>query len=97
MAASLIFFLVVAFALICDAKSVKVSDFGFDPVDSTRFLQAALDSGAKRVVVDKQFGPWVTLPLEGRSNQRVEIEEGVVIEAKKGGFVHECGSVHAMK
>lgn len=87
MATSLIFFLVVASALICDAKSVKVSDFGFDPVDSTRFLQAALDSGAKRVVVDKQFGPWVTRPLEGRSNQRVEIEEGVVIEAKKGAYL----------
>ena len=30
------------------AKEVKVSSFGFDPDDSTRFIQAAIDSGAKR-------------------------------------------------
>ena len=42
---------------------VKASDFGFDAEDSTRFLQAALDSGARKVVVDKMPSPWVTQPL----------------------------------
>ncbi len=29
------------------AREVKVSSFGYDPEDSTKFLQAALDSGAR--------------------------------------------------
>ena len=68
-------------------EEVKVSSFGFDPEDSTRFLQAALDSGAKRVVVDRQAGPWITTPLFGRrSDQEIVFERGVELRAKKGAF-----------
>ena len=36
-------------------RAVKVSrDFGFDAADSTRFLQAALSSGAATVMVDSE-------------------------------------------
>ena len=65
---------------------VKVSDFGFDAEDSTRFLQAALDSGAKKVIVDKRASPWVTRPLFCRSEQEVFFEEGVEVLAKRGEF-----------
>ena len=65
---------------------VKVSDFGFAPEDSTRFLQAALDSGAKKVVVDRQASPWITKPLFCRSGQEVFFEEGVEVVAKRGEF-----------
>ena len=65
---------------------VKVSQFGYDPVDSTRFIQAALDSGARTVVVDRQKGPWVSRPLFGRSNQEVVFEDGVELVAKRGEF-----------
>lgn len=65
---------------------VKVSDFGFAPEDSTCFLQAALDSGAKKVVVDRQATPWVTKPLFCRSGQEVFFEEGVEVVAKRGEF-----------
>ena len=65
---------------------VKVSDFGFDAEDSTRFLQAALDSGAKEVIVDKRASPWVTRPLFCRSAQEVFFEEGVEVLAKRGEF-----------
>ena len=65
---------------------VKVSDFGFDPEDSTCFLQAALDSGAKKVVVDRQASPWITKPLLCRSGQEVFFEEGVEVVAKRGEF-----------
>ena len=69
------------------AKTVRVSDFGFDAEDSTRFLQEALDSGAEEIVVDRQPGTWITRPLIGRSNQRVVLEEGATIAAKKGEYV----------
>ena len=61
-------------------------DFGFDPADSTRFLQAALSSGAKKIVVDRQASDWVATPLKGASNQTVVFEDGVVLRAKPGEF-----------
>ena len=66
---------------------VKVSSFGFDPDDSTEFLQKAFDSGARRVVVDKQGGPWVTRQLFiRRKNVELVFEPGVELLAKKGEF-----------
>ena len=59
-------------------------DFGFDPVDSTRFLQSALSSGAAKIVVDRQASDWVVTPLKGASNQTVVFEDGVVLRAKPG-------------
>ena len=69
-------------------EGVKVSErFGFDPVDSTRFLQAALDSGLPKIIIDaKKDGPWFTLPLQGRSNQTIVFEEGAYIVAKRGEY-----------
>ena len=69
------------------AEAVKVSSFGFDPDDSTRFLQAALDSPAPEIVVDKMQSAWVTGPLKGSSNKRVLFEDGVEVVAKKGEFL----------
>ena len=74
-------------AVSAGARTVKVSDFGYDAEDSTRFLQAVFDSGAERVIVDRQAGPWYTLPLKGRSNQEVVFEDGVELVAKKGAFL----------
>ena len=68
-------------------KTVRVSaDFGFDPEDSTRFLRAAMDSGAKKVIVDRQKSDWVTTSLTGAPNQTVIFENGVVLRAKRGAF-----------
>ena len=67
---------------------VKVSErFGFDPEDSTRFVQKALDSGLPEIVLDRQPTPWVTQPLYGRSNQTLYFEDGVELLAKKGAFL----------
>ena len=38
---------------------VKASSFGFDPADATRALQAAIDSGAAKVIVDNPGKPWI--------------------------------------
>ena len=66
---------------------VKVSSFGYDPVDSTRFIQAALDSVHPKIVLDRQAGPWCTLPLKGRSNKEFVLEPGVELVAKRGAFL----------
>ncbi|MBQ6330516.1 MAG: right-handed parallel beta-helix repeat-containing protein [Kiritimatiellae bacterium] len=83
-------FSAVAFSLLCfvaSAEPVRVSSFGFDQDDSTRFLQAALDSDASEIVVDKMPSAWVTAPLKGSSNKRIVFDDGVELVAKKGAFL----------
>ena len=54
----------VAFGALCltgVAEPVRISErFGFDLVDSTRFIQAALDAKLPGIVLDRQATPWVT-------------------------------------
>lgn len=69
-----------------ELKEAEVSWWGFDAEDSTRFLKAAISSKAGKVVVDRQEGPWYTLPLEGRSDITLVIPEGVVLCAKRGAY-----------
>ena len=64
-----------------------VSWWGFHPEDSTEFLQAAINSGAKKVVVDYTGQDWIagkTLLLV--SNQELVIADKVVLKAKKDAF-----------
>ena len=68
------------------ADSVKVSDFGYDAADSTVYIQAALTSGARRVTLDRQAGPWYTLPLKMPSNVEFVLEPSVELVAKRGAF-----------
>jgi len=73
--------------LTASAETVKVSSFGFDPADSTEFLQRAFDSGAKKVIVDRQTSDWISRPLFiTNSNVEVVFADGVVLRAKRGEF-----------
>ena len=75
------------------ADCVKVSSFGWNAEDSTAALQAAFDSGAKKVIVDRQAGDWITRPLFiTNSNIEVVIADGVTLKAKRGEFYgrHDC-------
>ena len=46
--------------------------------DSTAALQAAFDSGASRVVIDRQVGDWISRPLFiTNSNIEVLLADGV--------------------
>lgn len=81
----------VAFALFSPfafAQPVKVSSFGFDAEDSTRFVQAAMDSEHQEIVFDKMPSPWIVTPVKGRGNKRIVLEEGVEIAAKRGSFTN---------
>ncbi|MBR4104351.1 MAG: hypothetical protein IKK39_09870, partial [Thermoguttaceae bacterium] len=74
-------------------ERVVASSFGFDATDSTAFLQAAIDSGARTVVVDKQDAPWTVTPLTLRSDLELVLAEGVEIVAKAGAFLPKGDSL----
>ena len=73
----------VASGEVCEAE---VSWWGFDQKDSTRYIQAALDSKARKIVLDKRESSWITRPLVGRSNLTLVIPEGVELCAKRGEY-----------
>ena len=61
--------------------------WGFHAEDSTKALQAALRSGAKKVIVPKMPQPWVVDKIELIGNKEIVFERGVEIVAKRGAFL----------
>lgn len=79
--------LIAACTIPAHAKTVNAAKMpGFNPANATKALQAALDSGADKVIVPDVGKPWIVTPLQLRSNQTVIFKPGVVILAKKGKF-----------
>lgn len=66
--------------------SVIASSFGWNAEDATDALQKAIDSGAKKVVVDKQAGPWNVKTIVLRNDMELVLQEGAEILAKQGEF-----------
>lgn len=64
----------------------QASWWGFQPEESTAALQAAIDSGAKKVVVEKMSSPWIVDKLRLASDQELFFEPGAEVLAKKGAF-----------
>jgi hypothetical protein len=67
-------------------KEARASWWGFDPADSTTVLQAAINSGAKKLIIENSGVPWITDKLQLASNQEIVFEKGVVVQAKRGAF-----------
>lgn len=68
-------------------KTVYASEFGWNAEDATECLQAALDSGAAKVVVDRQAGDWIVRPINVKAQgQEIVFCDGVTVRAKKGEF-----------
>ena len=67
-------------------QEARASWWGFDPADSTAALQAAINSGAKKLVVENLGQPWVVDRLQLASNQEIIFEPGTVVQAKRGAF-----------
>lgn len=67
-------------------KVAHAAWWGFQADESTEALQAAIDSGAEKVVVEKMAGPWIVNKIQLAGNQELWLEQGVVVEAKKGAF-----------
>ena len=73
----------------CATRSVadvRASSFGWNETNATKCLQAAFDSGAAKVVIDRQAEDWIIEPVFLRSNQEVVLEDGVVVRALKGAY-----------
>jgi hypothetical protein len=60
--------------------------WGFLKADSTAAVQAAIDSGAKTVVVPFVGDPWIVRPIKLRGNLELVFEPGVLVLAKRGEF-----------
>ncbi len=60
--------------------------WGFDEIDATDALQAAINSGAKKVIVPNMGKDWIVRPVKLAPNQEIEFQKGVVVTAKKGQF-----------
>ena len=70
-----------------EPRPVLASSFGWNAADATKCLQAALDSGAKKVVVDRQAGEWLVDTIRVPSNIEVVFADGVVVRAKPGTMI----------
>ena len=73
-------------------EAVKASSFGFDPTDATKCLQAAIDSGAKMVVVDNVGKPWIVKPITMRSDLELVFDDDVLVLAKADEYhgIRDC-------
>jgi hypothetical protein len=60
--------------------------WGFQPEESTAALQAAIDSGAKKVVIERMPSPWIVDPLRLADDQELHFEPGAEVLAKQGSF-----------
>jgi len=69
-----------------ERQEARVSWWGFDPLDSTAYLQDAINSKVKRLILDRQASPWITRPLTGTSHQEIVFEEGTELVALEGAF-----------
>lgn len=68
-------------------ETARASWWGFDPVDATQSMQAAMDSRAKRIIVENMGRPWIVTPIRLPSNKEIVFKPGVVVEAKRGAFL----------
>jgi len=67
-------------------KAANAAWWGFDEEDATEPLQAAISSGARRVIVPNLGQDWIVRPLTLAGDQELVLEEGVVITAKRGEY-----------
>lgn len=67
-------------------QEARVSWWGFDPADSTAYLQEAIHSKVKRLILDRQASPWITRPLTGVSDQEIVFEAGTELVALEGAY-----------
>ena len=71
--------------------------WGFNAEDSTQFLQAVIDSGARKLIIDRQASDWITLPLKAASNQEIVLQDGVVLQAKKGAYLGRSDALLSLR
>jgi hypothetical protein len=74
-------------------KVANAAWWGFDPGNATAALQAAIRSGAAEVIVPDMGRPWIVDPVFLESDQKLTLRQGVVVEARRGGFLEPNDSL----
>ena len=77
-----------------DPDVANAACFGFDPMDSTVAVRAALATNRSTIVIPKMSGPWIVGPMGGpaamhllhQKDMTIVLEPGVEIQAKRGDF-----------
>ncbi|MCX7048781.1 MAG: right-handed parallel beta-helix repeat-containing protein [Candidatus Sumerlaeota bacterium] len=67
-------------------SEARASWWGFDPADATAALQAAINSGARKLIIENMGAPWITDKIILAGDQEIVFEKGVVVQAKRGAF-----------
>ncbi|OGV68561.1 MAG: hypothetical protein A2283_20105 [Lentisphaerae bacterium RIFOXYA12_FULL_48_11] len=67
--------------------------WGFDPADSTRALQSAIDSGVRKLIVGNMGQPWVVDKIQLAGDQEIVFEKGTVVQARRGAFKGKADSL----
>lgn len=70
-----------------ELTAANVLWWGFDEEDSTRYVQAAIDSGAAKVIIPLAGQDWIVRPITmTQDDQTILFENGVVVQAKEGAI-----------
>ncbi len=80
------FVLAAPMPLLAAQETVRASSFGFDPTNSTAALQAAINSGASKVIVENMGAPWIVNKIQLTSDQEIVFQKGAVVQALRGAF-----------
>jgi hypothetical protein len=59
-----------------EITEAHASWWGFNEEDSTEALQAAINSGARKLIVENMGKPWVVTPIRCAGDQEIVFEEG---------------------
>ena len=70
-----------------EITEARASWWGFDEEDSTAALQAAINCGAPKLIVENMGKPWIVSPIFFASNQEIVFEDGCEILAKRGDYL----------
>ena len=74
--------------------TVYADAYGFNASDATPALQAAIDSGADKVIVRNQGTPWlISRTIKLKSNQEIDFAPDVLVQAKSGSFLNNTDSL----
>ncbi len=69
-----------------EVTEAKASWWGFNEEDATQALQAAINSGVPKLIVENMDKPWIVTPISLVSDQEIVFEEGCEILARRGEF-----------
>ncbi|HEO70024.1 MAG TPA: right-handed parallel beta-helix repeat-containing protein, partial [Candidatus Hydrogenedentes bacterium] len=87
----------VAEVLAGDRTEANAAWWGFNMDDATDALQAAINSGARKLTIPYMGAPWVVRPITLASNQEILFEPGVVVLAQEGEFKGRGDSLFTAK